>query len=203
MTPPQFAYMVGIDPGESLTERETEGFARYYDDVHLAEVTLANGFARGTRYEAVTPVLAPSGPSVPGPRWLAVYEIEDPTAAERYLRDQQVPGTGFRYTPGPVDWSLMTVRWRMMARLLPGSSAGPLPSDLCLGAHEAATTAGGTAPRGARTYEVVAELAGAGPGRVLSLRPSSSEAGEDPAGHTPRPVTAPHHFRRVGEHHAR
>jgi hypothetical protein len=118
-----FAYVVGLDPTEAVDEQQLAVFDEFYSEVHLPEVVARNpGFTRGQRY-----LLSRQDPRHDvGPEMLAVYDIANEAAAERYVETQAVAGAGIAYTPSPVPWDLFTVRWRLVLRAR-GAYGDPVP----------------------------------------------------------------------------
>jgi hypothetical protein len=109
LSTPESIFMVGMN-----VPPETEGpalaeFNAFYSDTHLAEVTAAGGYARGTRFELYRG-FAPSDPGPP--RYCAVYEsaapaTEQPTFAPAGL------------SSGPPVWEQRDALWRLVYRRLP------------------------------------------------------------------------------------
>src|SRR6185436_7098674 len=89
-------------------------FNDFYTHVHMREVVAAYpGFVRAIRYELCEP--DPRGDL--GPRWLAVYEIENETAAMSYLNRADGPREGQPvYSPGPAAWQTYESWWRLIWR---------------------------------------------------------------------------------------
>jgi hypothetical protein len=109
-------YLLGVDPPADATDDDLEVFNDFYTNVHLVEVAERRHALRAVRYELVEVVRPP----YPGaPRFLAVYEVDEESAANR--RHQ-----GPKYRRGPEVWQRHTTPWRLWYRRLdPGAPAGP------------------------------------------------------------------------------
>ena len=94
-----FMYWVGMNTEPATSTEELVRFNDFYSHTHMREVVEANqGFVRATRYELCEP--DPRGDL--GPRWLAVYEMQDEVAAQAYLTRNDGPPEGRPvYSPGP------------------------------------------------------------------------------------------------------
>ena len=65
-----------------------------------------------------------------GPRWLAVYEMADETAAEQYIRDNQRPWLHRKqYSPWPPARKKARIVWRMLWRRVSDPGAARAASD--------------------------------------------------------------------------
>jgi hypothetical protein len=117
-----FAYWVGLDTPPDADARTLAAFNAFYDETHVPEVLANNrGFVRASRYE----LLVPDARGDFGPRWLAVYEMQDEAAAQAYIARNDGPQEGRpAYTPGLADFRT-TIRWRMLWRQI--SAAGQAP----------------------------------------------------------------------------
>ncbi len=107
-----FMYWVGMNTAPDTSPEELGKFNDFYSNVHMHEVVASNpGFIRATRYELVGP--DPRGNF--GPRWLAMYEMEDKAAADLYMKRNDGPPEGRpKYTPGPAAWQNMESWWRLI-----------------------------------------------------------------------------------------
>jgi hypothetical protein len=76
--PPKGVFMVFTNPA---SEADDAAFNRWYQDIHLPEVTAVPGFTAATRYVGAD-VNAPNDPWVVEQRYLAVYELATSDAAE-------------------------------------------------------------------------------------------------------------------------
>ncbi len=107
-----FMYWVGMNTPPTASEAEAAEFSQFYSEVHVPEVLAENpGFIRATRYELLQP--DPRGDF--GPRWLAMYELEDEAAARVYTERNDGPPEGRpTYTSGPAAWAGAEMMWRMI-----------------------------------------------------------------------------------------
>ncbi len=96
-------YLLGVDPPEDVTDDELVIFNEFYTDVHLREVAERRHALRAVRYELVREV---DPPYKPAPRFLAVYEVDEQSAANRRH-------VGPKYSPGPDVWQRHTTPWRL------------------------------------------------------------------------------------------
>jgi hypothetical protein len=107
-------YLLGVDPPAGASDEELELFNDFYTTVHLPEVAERRKALRAVRYELVEEIKPP----YPGaPRYLAVYEVDEESAANR--RHQ-----GPKYATGPEVWQRHTTPWRLWYHRLgvgPGS----------------------------------------------------------------------------------
>jgi hypothetical protein len=117
-----FMYWVGMDTDPRTTPEALADFNRFYSTTHVGEVVAAHpGFLSSSRYELIKP--DPRGGMHCGPRWLAVYEIADEAAAQRYIDDNERPWLHRRkYSPWPAARKKAKTVWRMIWRQL--ASAG-------------------------------------------------------------------------------
>ena len=118
-------YWVGMNTPQNASETEVEQFNRFYTETHLDEVLRNNpGFLRATRYELCEP--DPRGDF--GPRWLAIYEMQDEDAAKLYIARNDSPerANASAYTPGPPLWGQAQLVWRLLWKRL-----APLEGELC------------------------------------------------------------------------
>jgi hypothetical protein len=135
-----FMYWVGMDTAPDADPAAIVEFSRFYTHVHAPEVIAGNpGFARATRYELVEP--DPRGDF--GPRWLAMYEMNDEAAAQTYIeRNDNPSATRPTYTPRPPAWQDATTKWRMLWRKIAerGSASEPPYSIFMVGMNIPADT---------------------------------------------------------------
>ena len=90
-------------------------FNDFYTNTHIREVVAMNPrFIRATRYEK----LEGDPRNDHGPRWLAMYEMEDQAAADTYIQRDSGPREGRpNYTPGlNIGRQPPEGRWRMIWR---------------------------------------------------------------------------------------
>jgi hypothetical protein len=130
-----FMYWVGMETDPRTSPEALAEFNRFYSQTHVHEVLAAHpGFVRATRYELLDP--DPRGGEHCGPRWLAVYEMEDEAAAEHYIKDNARPWLHRqKYSPWPPARKRAKTAWRMIWRQLAvaGSSAGAPESIFMVG----------------------------------------------------------------------
>jgi hypothetical protein len=126
-----FMYWVGMDTDPRTTPEALAEFNHFYNTVHVHEVIAAHpGFVSVSRYELLDP--DPRGDVHRGPRWLAVYEMVDEAAAERYVKDNARPWLHRqKYSPWPAARRKAKTVWRMLWREIAacGSAAG-LPESI-------------------------------------------------------------------------
>jgi hypothetical protein len=108
VTTPYGIYLLGVDPPPDATPEELDTFNDFYTNVHLPEVTERRNALRATRYERVRELKAPYKGA---PRFLAVYEVDETSAANRRH-------TGPPYSKGPPVWQDHTTPWRLWYRQL-------------------------------------------------------------------------------------
>lgn len=106
---PESIFVVGMNPPANASPAELTEFNDYYTKTHLPEVTEAGPYTRGTRHELYRPFLHPGSGA---PRYLALYEADDPDRTGGPL-----PGT--QPTPGPPIWDGRDTLWRLVYRRLP------------------------------------------------------------------------------------
>src|SRR5688500_969441 len=108
MSDARFMYWVGMDAPRESSAEDVASFSDFYSKVHMKEVVAANpGFVRATRYELAEQDVRGEF----GPRFLAVYEMEDEAAARGYIARNDGPAEGRpKYTPVPASWSNMLRR---------------------------------------------------------------------------------------------
>ena len=133
----EYEYWVGIDLA-GASQQEICDFNAFYDEIHVREVLRRNeGFIAAHRYEQIAG--DPGGTRLP--HWLAVYEIRDAEALERY---QETERSGHRLTgltPGPAIWRDKARRqttWRVVWRAVSGSGSAPdMPPAIYLNGMDA------------------------------------------------------------------
>jgi hypothetical protein len=123
-----FAYWVGMDTDPRTTPEALAEFNRFYSATHVHEVIAAHpGFVSVSRWELVESD-ARDG-RLPGPRWLAVYAMQDEAAAQQYIKDNARPWLHRRqYSAWPAARKRAKTTWRMLWRLLwttPATDAAP------------------------------------------------------------------------------
>jgi hypothetical protein len=113
-----FMYWVGMDTDPRTSPEALAEFNHFYSTVHVHEVIAAHpGFVNVTRYELLDP--DPRGGEHCGPRWLAVYEMEDETAAQNYIKDDARAWVHRKkYSPWPAARKKAKTVWRMLWRQL-------------------------------------------------------------------------------------
>ncbi len=82
-------YLLGVDPPADATDEDLEVFNDFYTDVHLPEVAERRRALRAVRYELVEAVRPPYQGA---PRFLAVYEVDEKSAATAGTRVPRTPG---------------------------------------------------------------------------------------------------------------
>lgn len=114
-----FMYWVGMDTDPRTTPEALAEFNRFYSTVHVHEVIAAHpGFVSVTRWELV------DSNSTTGPRWLAIYEMENEAAAEQYVKDNARPWLHRRkYSPWPAARKRAKTVWRLLWHQLGAPSA--------------------------------------------------------------------------------
>lgn len=117
---PYAIYLIGMNVPPDIDAAGLAEFNAFYTEVHVPDVITRNGFKRGTRYELYRGYHHPA----PGcPRFLALYEMDEPattTLMER-RRGIQPPISG--YTEGPPAWQRHDTLWRLVYRRLTGPEA--------------------------------------------------------------------------------
>ncbi len=83
-------------------------FNDFYTTVHLVEVAERRRALRATRYELTKEIKAPY---LGAPRFLAVYEVDEKSAAQRRH-------VGPPYSKGPEVWQGHSTPWRLWYRRL-------------------------------------------------------------------------------------
>jgi hypothetical protein len=118
-----------LDPAISASEKAE--LSDFYSRVHPREVVAANpGFVGVTRYELLDP--DPRGGVHAGPRWLAVYELENEAAAATYARRNDGPAENRpAYSTWPASRKYTSTVWRMLwTNLATCGSATGLPESI-------------------------------------------------------------------------
>jgi hypothetical protein len=137
-----FMYWVGMDTDPRTTPEALAEFNQFYSTTHVHEVLAAHpGFVRVSRYELLDP--DPRGGEHSGPRWLAVYEMTDESAAEQYIKDNERPWLHRkRYSPWPAARRKAKTVWRMLWQQVSttGSSSAPPASIFMVGMNVPADT---------------------------------------------------------------
>jgi len=110
-------YLLGVDPPADATDDDLVVFNDFYTDVHLPEVAARRNALRAVRYELVE---ATRPPYQGAPRFLAVYEVDEESAANRRHK-------GPKYASGPEVWQRHTTPWRLWYRRI-GAGAPPGPA---------------------------------------------------------------------------
>lgn len=113
-----YMYWVGMNTHPDTSASDLADFNAFYSNTHAREVLANNpGFIRATRYE----LLEQDARGNFGPRWLAMYEMEDREAADLYIKRNDGPPEGRpSYTPGPSAWQQYEGWWRLLwHRLVP------------------------------------------------------------------------------------
>jgi hypothetical protein len=109
-------YLLGVDPPPDATDEDLVVFNDFYTTVHLPEVAERRHALRAVRYELVRAIRPPYQGA---PRYLAVYEVDEESAANRRH-------TGPKYSSGPDVWQRHTTLWRLWYRRLdPAEAADP------------------------------------------------------------------------------
>ncbi len=100
---PYAIYLLGVNPPADVTAEGLEEFNSFYTNVHLPEVAERRHALRAVRYELVEEVRSPYRGA---PQFLAVYEVDEESAANRRH-------TGPPYSSGPEVWQRHTTPWRL------------------------------------------------------------------------------------------
>jgi hypothetical protein len=96
-------YLLGVNPPADATDDDLEVFNDFYTNVHLPEVAERRHALRAVRYELEEEIRPPYQGA---PRFLAVYEVDEESAANR--RHQ-----GPKYSSGPEVWQQHKTPWRL------------------------------------------------------------------------------------------
>ncbi len=110
-------YLLGVNPPGDATDDDLVVFNDFYTNVHLPEVAERRHALRAVRYELVDAVRPPYQGA---PRFLAAYEVDEESAANRRH-------SGPPYASGPDVWQRHKTPWRLWYRRLapeavPGSA---------------------------------------------------------------------------------
>jgi hypothetical protein len=101
-------YLLGVNPPHDVSDSELVTFNDFYTNVHLVEVAERRHALRAVRYELVEEIKAPY---LGAPRFLAAYEVDEASAAQRRH-------VGPPYSKGPAVWQRHTTPWRLWYRRL-------------------------------------------------------------------------------------
>jgi hypothetical protein len=115
---PHSIYLLGVNPPAESTAEELDLFNEFYTHSHLPEVAERRHALRAVRYELLREVRPPHRGA---PRYLAVYEVDEASAANRRH-------SGPAYSAGPDVWQRHTTPWRLWYRRLDASQANSAPS---------------------------------------------------------------------------
>ena len=115
---PYAIYLLGVNPPADATDEDLRVFNDFYTNVHLPEVAERRHALRAVRYELVEEVRPPYRGA---PRFLAAYEVDEESAANRRH-------TGPKYASGPEVWQRHTTPWRLWYRRL-GAVDGTVDRD--------------------------------------------------------------------------
>jgi hypothetical protein len=105
---PYAIYLLGVNPPADVSDAELETFNDFYTNVHLVEVAERRHALRAVRYELIEEIKAPY---LGAPRFLAVYEVDEQSAAQRRH-------VGPPYSTGPDVWQRHSTPWRLWYRRL-------------------------------------------------------------------------------------
>jgi hypothetical protein len=105
---PYAIYLLGVNPPDDVSGTDLATFNDFYTNVHLVEVAERRRALRAVRYELIEEVKAPY---LGAPRYLAVYEVDESSAAQRRH-------VGPPYSAGPEVWQRHTTPWRLWYRRL-------------------------------------------------------------------------------------
>jgi hypothetical protein len=105
---PYAIYLLGVNPPDDVSAADLVTFNDVYTNVHLVEVAERRHALRAVRYELIEEVKAPY---LGAPRYLAVYEVDESSAAQRRH-------VGPPYSAGPEVWQRHTTPWRLWYRRL-------------------------------------------------------------------------------------
>ena len=101
-------FLLGVNPPEGATDEELAVFNDFYTTVHLPEVAERRHALRAVRFELLRAVRPPYQGA---PRFLATYEVDETSAANRRH-------VGPPYAAGPEVWQRHTTPWRLWYRRL-------------------------------------------------------------------------------------
>jgi hypothetical protein len=100
---PHSIYLLGVNPPTEASPEELDLFNEFYTGTHLPEVAERRHALRAVRYELLREVRPPHRGA---PRFLAVYEVDERSAANRRH-------SGPAYSAGPDVWQRHTTPWRL------------------------------------------------------------------------------------------
>jgi hypothetical protein len=115
LTAPFAIYLLGVNPPVGATQSELEVFNDFYTNVHLPEVAERRRALRAERYELVREIQLPYQGA---PQFLAVYEVDEESAAHRRH-------AGPPYAAGPEVWQRHSTPWRLWYRRLASEADAP------------------------------------------------------------------------------
>jgi hypothetical protein len=101
-------YLLGVNPPTDVKDSDLATFNDFYTNVHLVEVAERRHALRAVRYELVEEIKAPY---LGAPRFLAAYEVDESSAAQRRH-------VGPPYSKGPDVWQRHSTPWRLWYRRL-------------------------------------------------------------------------------------
>lgn len=107
-----YIYLIGMNAPADATAAELAEFNDFYTNVHVPEVIAANSFTRGARFQSLRAFLHPA-PG--GPGFLAVYDIEDQSAAQAHMQRKAQAGAS-ALSAGPLVWQRHDTLWRLTYR---------------------------------------------------------------------------------------
>lgn len=103
---PYAIYLLGVNPPPGAIDAELGVFNDFYTNVHLPEVAARHRAMRALRHELEGELRPPQNGA---PRFLAVYEVDEESAANRRH-------VGPPYASGPDVWQRHTTPWRLWYR---------------------------------------------------------------------------------------
>ena len=124
-----FMYWVGMETDPRTSPQALADFNEFYSTTHVREVLAAHaGFVRATRYELLD--ADARGGEHAGPRWLAVYEMTDESAAQQYIKDNERPWLHRKqYSPWPAARKRAKTVWRLIWRQMSVTGSTDQPPD--------------------------------------------------------------------------
>jgi hypothetical protein len=105
---PYAIFLLGVNPPDDVTDEELATFNEFYTTVHMPEVAERRHALRAVRFELLRAVRPPYQGA---PRFLATYEVDETSAANRRH-------VGPPYAAGPEVWQRHTTPWRLWYRRL-------------------------------------------------------------------------------------
>jgi hypothetical protein len=105
---PYAIFLLGVNPPDGATDDELATFNDFYTTVHMPEVAERRHALRAVRFELLRAVRPPYQGA---PRFLATYEVDETSAANRRH-------VGPPYAAGPEVWQRHTTPWRLWYRRL-------------------------------------------------------------------------------------